>query len=1169
MKNTYWPILMWACLLGTTLTAQVAEPDQIAARYLMESRADLKLTQADIADYEITNTVVTRHNKVTHVYLQQQHAGIPVRNAILNMNITENGEVFSMGNRFISDLSSQVNTTQPQISMETAVRKLMAHANVNSSAPLSIDRQPGEHHAIFNPAGLALEPIEVHLAYQPVRGAVRLAWNVTFYELSGQHWWDARIDAITGEVLDAFDQVLHCQFGPHVASEEHQALHQEHQHAETFSLQPPLPPSSPEDGSRYRVFPLTVESPNHGDRILKTSPADSMASPFGWHDEDGMPGPEYTITRGNNVHAYHDIFDLNASVGDEPDGGDSLNFDFPLDLSTNRPFTQIDPLVTNLFYWNNIMHDVWYYYGFDEAAGNFQTTNYTGFGEGGDYVRAEALDGSGTNNANFATPTDGNRPRMQMYLWGGALPNLDTDARLTVTDTAGNATDYTFVQAGFGGALPEASAPLSGELVLVEDEAAPVTDACEDLVNAAALEGKIAIIDRGNCEFGFKVLSAENAGAIGAIICNNVAGDPIIMGAGAVGDQVTIPSVMITQGDCAILKTLLPGATITLSAPELQVPNPGPSGLSSDLDNGVIVHEYTHGISIRLTGGAGNSGCLGNFEQAGEGWSDWYALAMTTTSENTADQVRGIGTYVVNEPTNGGGIRTYPYTRNMNVNPHTYSDINGESVPHGVGSVWCAMIWDMYWNLVDEYGFDDNLYTGTGGNNIAMQLVTDGLKLQPCGPTFLDARDAILEADMLNYDGANQCLIWETFARRGLGASAIAGGVEAFDIPDACNFTFRVNKTGVTEADAGDVITYNLEIINGRTVAVEDGIVTDLLPEGTTFVEGSSSCPATVEDGVLTFDLGAVESGATINCSYQVALDDDKGTYAVFEDGAEEGLDNWTLEAPVGTNNWQVTNVDAYSGNTSFFARNLATASEQRMTIEVPMPNNGQRRGISFWHRFDTENGWDGGIVEISPNGIFWLNASGYILENNYNGTLNPSAGHDLAGQLAFTGDSDGWIQTTIDLESISWSNIMVRFRFASDDQTGGNGWYVDDVRVLGELYSITNVACAGEGEEALCDETTTIVNIENPVATREPALQVALTLSPNPTKGKVVLALDEPLTTRVDLEVLSADGRQLRSEQFDSLENHTLDFSGYSAGVYLVRLRTKDGVTTRKVIVQ
>ena len=82
------------------------------------------------------------------------------------------------------------------------------------------------------------------------------------------------------------------------------------------------------------------------------------------------------------------------------------------------------------------------------------------------------------------------------------------------------------------------------------------------------------------------------------------------------------------------------------------------------------------------------------------------------------------------------------------------------------------------------------MYNGTGGNNIAMQLVIDGLKLQPCSPGFVDGRDAILAADLLNYGGAHQCLIWEVFANRGLGFSASQGSsmsrtdqVAAFDVP--------------------------------------------------------------------------------------------------------------------------------------------------------------------------------------------------------------------------------------------------------------------------------------------------------------------------------------------------------------------------------------------------
>ena len=75
------------------------------------------------------------------------------------------------------------------------------------------------------------------------------------------------------------------------------------------------------------------------------------------------------------------------------------------------------------------------------------------------------------------------------------------------------------------------------------------------------------------------------------------------------------------------------------------------------------------------------------------------------------------------------------------------------------------MLWDMTWELIGVYGLDPDIYNGTGGNNIAMQLVIDGMKLTPCNPGFVDARDAILLADELNNGGANQASIWAAFAR--------------------------------------------------------------------------------------------------------------------------------------------------------------------------------------------------------------------------------------------------------------------------------------------------------------------------------------------------------------------------------------------------------------------
>jgi hypothetical protein len=98
--------------------------------------------------------------------------------------------------------------------------------------------------------------------------------------------------------------------------------------------------------------------------------------------------------------------------------------------------------------------------------------------------------------------------------------------------------------------------------------------------------------------------------------------------------------------------------------------------------------------------------------------------------------------------------------------------------------------------LIDTYGFDPNIYNGTGGNNMALQLIVDGLKLQPCSPGFVDARNAILLADQNNNGGANQCLLWEAFAKRGLGFSANQGssssrtdGTQAFDLPPECQGT--------------------------------------------------------------------------------------------------------------------------------------------------------------------------------------------------------------------------------------------------------------------------------------------------------------------------------------------------------------------------------------------
>jgi hypothetical protein len=500
------------------------------------------------------------------------------------------------------------------------------------------------------------------------------------------------------------------------------------------------------------------------------------ATTLGWHNDGGT---EYTITKGNNVYAQEDQ-NGNNGTGYSPSSG-TLDFNYPLDFN-NPPSSNQDASITNLFHACNLIHDILYQYGFDEPAGNFQANNLGRGGAGNDYVLADALDGSRTNNANFATPADGSNPRMQMFLWNSTQP---TDF---LVNSPGGLNPIDAVESDFSSANKLVNVgPLTGDIVLVTDNTGGTSKACNEnpISNGSAINGNIAMIDRGTCSFTEKVKNAQNLGAIAVVVVNSdPIAPPIVMG--GTDNSITIPAVMITFDDGAAIKTelLTQAVNITLTGYAIQI-------YDGSYDNGIIAHEYGHGVSNRLTGGPSNIYCLQNAEQMGEGWSDFITL-MLTTDWGTASEFdkNGIGTYVKGQSINGPGIRTYPYTTDMEVNPFTYDDIIGSTSSHFIGSVWATMLWDMTWEIIDIEPIDTDIYHGKGGNNIALQLVMDGMKLQACSPGFVDGRDAILLADELLYGGKYQCAIWNAFARRGLGLSASQGsitdvndGTEAFDVP--------------------------------------------------------------------------------------------------------------------------------------------------------------------------------------------------------------------------------------------------------------------------------------------------------------------------------------------------------------------------------------------------
>jgi hypothetical protein len=208
----------------------------------------------------------------------------------------------------------------------------------------------------------------------------------------------------------------------------------------------------------------------------------------------------------------------------------------------------------------------------------------------------------------------------------------------------------------------------------------------------------------------------------------------------------------------------------------------------SALDNSVIIHEYAHGISNRLTGGNRQGDCLGTVESRGlgEGWSDALAVYLSQQPFNRNSDNATIGSYVANRTF---GIREFPYSLDLEINPLTYNRLFNNTRVHSIGTVWATMLYEVYWGLVDKHGFSENWYNAkqVKGNIIAMQVVIGGMTLQPCNPTLQQARDAIIAADFTYYGGENKCLIWKAFAKRGAGLDAIQDDFQnGFALPEEC-----------------------------------------------------------------------------------------------------------------------------------------------------------------------------------------------------------------------------------------------------------------------------------------------------------------------------------------------------------------------------------------------
>lgn len=1023
------------------------------------------LNQSALKDYVVTDAYTDKKTGDLMVYLQQTYQGVAVYNKI-GVYIFRHDTLIQKRLDYIPKPGAKAGakaSATPTIRAEQAIQH--AGRQLSIAVPqqwTTVETDAVRQHYTFDARGFARHNLSSDLVWLPLEQdrSLKLSWKVQIGSADGNEEWLAHIDAFTGELLQKnsliVSEQLHQPSVAPIAPPMYAPAGKAKQDDLWQLIQPFTPPPAVSSAS-YRVYPFPLESANYGNRALVNNPwtlagAGNNATTLGWHYDNTN---NYTYTRGNNVWARQDLTgrrDTEGFADTSVTAIPTLTFDRTLDTSANPGgYANIRAGIGNLFYWNNLMHDISYQYGFDEAAGNFQADNLGRGGTGNDYVHAFSQDGGGTNNADFFTGPDGQNPRMRMFLWNSAVT-----PRLHINSPA--PADYFIAE----GVLSSRNrlinvGPVTAEVVLVNDVSGGTHRACGAIANASSLVGKIALIDRGgsSCPFTLKVKNAQNAGAIGVIVANNVAGNPTAMS----GDDTTliIPAVMLSLADANTIKAGLPGVTATLSATGHYV--------DGALDNGVIAHEYTHGISNRLTAGPANASCLLNWEQMGEGWSDFMALMVTTDWATAAStdgtKKRPIGTYVLGQQPAGSGIRRFPYSTDMTINPLTYDSLAvataGEA--HSVGEIWCATLWDMAWNIMATEGIDPDLYHGTKGNNIALQLVMQGLKYQPCGPGFLDGRDAILKADSLLYNYAHKCAIWNAFARRGMGKSASQGRADSYtdqvaakDLPAGLSLGQTVNKTTVAP---GDNIVYTIKATCDCS-AQNNITVVDTLSGNLSYISstGGAYTAPYVRFSSLNFTPGETKTftvQAKVNASY-VKPD------TLINDSRDPAAYTWSPSF-IGSYSWTEVTTRSHSSSHSWFAYNQAVTGQQFLTSGNLVLDT--LSTLSFWHYYETEASFDGGVVEISTNGgSTWQDLGPYILQNGYNSNITPFAGETVS-RKAFSGSSGGqFIQTVIALTGFAGTTAKIRFRFGTDSEIGGDGWYIDDIFLKNEkgATSVANV---------------------------------------------------------------------------------------------------------------
>lgn len=562
------------------------------------------------------------------------------------------------------------------------------------------------------------------------------------------------------------------------------------------------------------------------------------------------------------------------------------------------------------------------------------------------------------------------------------------------------------------------------------------------------------------------------------------------------------------------------------SRPTMQMylwPGPNPD-FDGSLDSDVVIHEHTHGLSNRLHGNG--SGLSTNMSRGmGEGWSDFYAHSMLSEPTDDVNGIYTTGGYATYNITAGFtgnyyyGIRRYPkavmsVTGGANNKPHnayTFSYINADcntrlnsnnfAFPrgpvgsatcdqvHNIGEIWSSALWEVRARFINRLNWAE-------GNRRMLQLVTDGMKLAPLGPTILQERDAIIAAAIASTPGQGSgpdvADMWAGFAIRGMGANAsiqnvgsganntaVTDGFETPNLVQSPQFTFSDaagNNNGIAEPGeplqltipltnntGSNAVGVTLQVGGGGFASYGDIAYTATASRSVGFVVplGTACGNAVTVTLYVSSSLGSTSFQRTISIGTPIA------TFTENFDGvtAPAFPAGWTAAQVQNGTNFVTTTLNVDTAPNAAFALDPSTVGGGTDLTSPSIPITATGALLTFRHRYDTEGGWDGGLLEISIGGGGFqdiLTAGGDFVQNGYNSTLGVNSGGNspLGGRSAWSGNSNGYVTTIVRLPAAAaGQNVQLRFRFGADDNTTGAGpnpgWYVDSISLAG------NFACS------------------------------------------------------------------------------------------------------------